>query len=263
MDVDYIKLAEANRLIAACTEKIKRIRKDKKNKLLLNEHNVGYRYGFFYFVKFLTEKQKLAQKFLGKFYTENRDKMLYPASVESFLIRQYVPAIYHEIGKKKGKIDSMAELKQFCMEGLRNSVWKYTREDIKFTTFAINGIRNNITIYKKRVSREKKDSKWSRISLFSDCNSSGSSGSLFKDSFENSIIDPRMNEVTISIVDFLQTIAPQAKITEKQMFEINNFVAIKKSRPTDFRTLNMAKKKIKQFIVDNPQAIPEFARIVG
>jgi len=197
MDVDYIKLAEANRLIAACTEKIKRIRKDKKNKLLLNEHNVGYRYGFFYFVKFLTEKQKLAQKFLGKFYTENRDKMLYPASVESFLIRQYVPAIYHEIGKKKGKIDSMAELKQFCMEGLR------------------------------------------------------------------SIIDPRMNEVTISIVDFLQTIAPQAKITEKQMFEINNFVAIKKSRPTDFRTLNMAKKKIKQFIVDNPQAIPEFARIVG
>jgi len=41
--------------------------------------------------------------------------------------------------------------------GLRESVWKYQRADIKFSTYAINGLRNNIIFFKRRYNKNKKE----------------------------------------------------------------------------------------------------------
>ena len=258
MDVDYNKLAEGNRIVLLCRDKINTIRKDKNKKNFLDQFNVGYKFSFFYLIKFLKHNQDVAQKVLGNIYSDNKSKMLYADSVESFLIKQYIPAVYYEMGKKKVMVEGMPDMYQFCLEGLRNSVWKYTREDIKFSTFAINGIRNNICIFRKRAAKDKRTNKWNKVSLFIDFQSGNA-----KESFEHEIVDQKDNSPVISIFDFLKSIAPLAKFTEKQMFEISNYVAIRKTKQTDHGVLNNAKRKIIKFIGENPEIIPQFAKVIG
>ena len=65
MDVDYNKLAEGNRIVLLCRDKINTIRKDKNKKNFLDQFNVGYKFSFFYLIKFLKHNQDVAQKVLG------------------------------------------------------------------------------------------------------------------------------------------------------------------------------------------------------
>ena len=47
------------------------------------------------------------------------------------------------------------------------------------------------------------------------------------------------------------------------MFEISNYVAIRKTKQTDHGVLNNAKRKIIKFIGENPEIIPQFAKVIG
>ena len=156
MDIDYKKLASSNIILSKWKASLDNIKDETVKKNLKTSYNIGYNKSFFYYVMFFRNHSNVANKILGSCFKKDRSKMFYAEQVETPLICQYMPAIYSEFRNKRIPEDIREEMFQNCLLGLRESVWKYARHDIKFSTYAINGIRNNIVFYRRQKSDSRK-----------------------------------------------------------------------------------------------------------
>lgn len=256
MEIDYKKLASSNSLLAKWKLALDSI-EDKSLKRDLKSYNLGYKKNFFYYVNFFKNDYKVAEKILGPQFSKDRKKMFFAETVESELIMQYRPAIFSEFRSKKVTIDIMDEVFQNCLIGLRESVWKYARKDIKFSTYAINGIRNNIGFYRAQKSDAKKKLNDVAISFsqFAQLDSEAS--------FEAQIPDERSNEKCLPVFDFIMSIAQDARLTHKHIDEMKIYVEDKRNRKVNFGILKTAKKRLIAYIEKNPHIVPEFEKLVG
>lgn len=257
MEIDYKKLAFSNSLIAKWKLVLDSIQDESVKRDLKASYNLGYNKNFFYYVNFFKNHSNKASKILGSQFAKDKKKMFFAETVETELILQYRPAIYAEFRNKRITVDIREEIFQHCLIGLRESVWKYARSDIKFSTYAINGIRNNIGFYRSQRSDAKK--KWDDVvTSFSQLTQSDS-----EPSFETCIEDKRDHDKCLPVFDFILSIAKDAALTKQHINEIKYYVAEKRTRKVDFGLLKTAKKRLVAFIEKNPHIVPEFDKLVG
>jgi hypothetical protein len=84
----------------------------------------------------LISGKKLKEKFISDF-----DVMFYAAEIENDLFKQYRPTIFSIIRRFSVKNQETKEkLFDVGTLALRGAIWRYNREEVKFVTYAMNGI---------------------------------------------------------------------------------------------------------------------------
>ena len=221
IQIDYAKLSKSNQLFFNWKNKIHDLMMQSNMKQERQLYQLGYNRNFYYYVKFFKNNTQIAAKYLGKKFVKDMPKMFFAETIENDLIVQYVPAIYSEMSKHTIPPMLWQDLYDYLLIGLRDSVWRYSREDIKFSTYAINGLRNNIRFFMSNSARERRMSKSAGI-LFSDMN-------LYEDengspAFEKAVVDERKDIDRLEIADTVRHIAVKANVTPQQMDAINFYI---------------------------------------
>jgi len=253
MDIDYKRLAQENKALFVWKQKIHSIMLKEEMHDVRAKYNLGYTRNFFYYVKFFKNNYHVAKKYLGAKFAKQYDSLFYAEQVEDALIRQYIPAVYAEMGKRVKNPAIWEELFQYLLLGLRESVWRYSREDIKFITFAINGIRNNIKFFmadKNKVGRRLKNQQVT----FSDFarNQENKFGCNFEDYIEG---DHDFSKKT-EIMDMVRFVADNSNLTDLQRNVVDEYL---KTGIITTDVLHAARKKMVKFVRKNPDQFAELA----
>lgn len=94
-----------------------------------------------------------------KEFSKDRTKMFYAFKVEDQLIRKFHRAVYHVMKRFRVKNKNLFDdLSSLGFQTVRSSIWRYSKSDVKLSTFVFNGL---ICAYRgmlshRQVARNKK-----------------------------------------------------------------------------------------------------------
>jgi hypothetical protein len=250
--VDYKKLAGSNLKLLGWADKVRLHAKDNKDFRVV--YGLNAKSNIQKVVRFFKKHKKEAVALLGRKFEREYKSLFYASSVENDLIIQFLPAIHKALNDHKISQNEYDDFQSELMFSLRHSVWMYTRSDIKFTTYAINGIKKNI-IYLKIDAAEERVKK--NYVLFDDYRGFISDG--VETPFEEIAVDnSKPVEPETNFVEFIERVCDEAKLTDIQKEHIKTFytggVA---SKYTFFAT----RKKLKKYVLNNLETLPRMEDI--
>ena len=248
-DVDYKKLAKANLKLLFWRDKVRE--HAKSNKDFRITHNMNAKSNIQKVVRFFKKHKKEAVALLGKKFEREYKSLFYAFSVENDLITQFIPAIYKVIAIHGVRKDYHDDFFSELMISLRDSVWMYTRPEIKFTTYAINGIKKNI-IYLKINAAE--DMVRKNYILYDDFK-----GNDVESPFEELAVDKaKPIDYETTFAEFIDRVCEEAKLTPIQKEHIQNFY---KDGIASKYTFFVTRKKLKKYVLDNLENLPRMENI--
>jgi len=248
-DVDYKKLAKANLKLLFWRDKVRE--HAKSNKDFRIAHNMNAKSNIQKVVRFFKKHKKEAVALLGKKFEREYKSLFYAFSVENDLIKQFIPAIYKVITAHGVRKDYHDDFFSELMISLRDSVWMYTRPEIKFATYAINGIKKNI-IYLKINAAE--DMVRKNYILYDDFK-----GNDVESPFEELAVDKaKPIDYETTFAEFIERVCEEAKLTPIQKEHIHNFY---KDGIASKYTFFVTRKKLKKYVLDNLENLPRMENI--
>lgn len=255
-EVDYKKLAKTNRKLAFWIESLKSKMVGEKKKLVMKSIGQSYKLNYLYYVKFFKEHKSTAVSLLGSKFAKDYNGLFYSEEIENDLIRQYIPAIYNKMNRTKIHPHLFEDCVAALLVGLRESVWKYQREDIKFCTYAIKGIENNLIFFKRQHSRNNKSTTVMQYYIEDFFYDHDTKNQDRLDILVDSSV-PKQDQINIR--DFIISIHVKADISPAQLRSI--FAQIE-GQPYDSKTFRKAKDKIALYISENRESLPELEEII-
>lgn len=254
--VDYKKLAKSNSRLAYWINILKSKMTGETKKLVMNTLGQSYKLNYLYYIKFFKSHKLLAENILGRKFSKEHNTLFYSEEIENDLIVQYIPALHHEMNKNKVSPSLVEDCVAALLLGLRESVWKYQRADIKFSTYAINGLRNNIIFFKKRYNKNKKEN-MPREYFIEEFFMHGQENSHDRlDILADSSAD---FQDKVNIFDFIKSIQMDADISPAQ---IKSVFSQLQGKPYDSKTFKKAKLKLSAFITENREKLPDMEQII-
>lgn len=253
MAIDYKKLARSNTINLKWRDKlINKIRsnyKDPKIKLLKASLPAV---NFFGMMMFFKNNKKEAAKLFGPNFLKDYKDMFYAAEIENELIKQYIPAIYSILRNKKINPILFDELINQMICGFREVVWRFNREDLQFSTYAITSLKNNFCYEISNLTNKKKN-KFQRSVLVTDklkdCFSSFSGRSTEQDFMDK-----------IPLSNFMERIINEVKFSKAQK---NCLIKFLNKQSYIHKTMKQVKEIIKKHITEQDLLMPQMEEIVA
>jgi hypothetical protein len=237
-DIDYVKLAKANTLVKKWREKTISLINDKNRKMFSDAFGIRKINTTVYFVRFFKKHYKEAVNLLGKQFARDYKKMFYAETVENELIKKFIPAVYSWLGKMKISGEDFEDVFSEMLLAVRNSVWMYTRSDIMFTTYAINGIKAGIPFAISRINEKKS---LNRTVSFEELTKNSDESADFAGSIED---HRQQKDSDYEVKEFLEKICSEANLTVKQREVIEKFL---KTGETDKFLFYDTRKRLRKF----------------
>lgn len=110
------------------------------------EHFEIHNYKYLNFVYTLEKNkeiyiEKLKTQKLRKQFEKDCKTMFFAKEIENDLILQYKPMVYHVLRRFKIDSDEVYDCAlSVGLQSLRGAIWRYSRDSIKFITYAMNGV---------------------------------------------------------------------------------------------------------------------------
>jgi len=248
MDINYKKLAKQNIIINKWVTDLTNIIKSKSQHEKMKQLGLCFHSCFFTKVFFLLENSE-AEKILGESFIKEKKKIGKPYAweIENQLITQYIPGIWSRFRLRNvaSKFENnFDDIYQFVLNGIRESVWKYQRPDIKFVTYCLNGMDNNIIIFHKRSTNRNVNKVFNFLSYTRPNDDS---------SIEESIADYRSTK--INPVNFIQSLYGPAGLNEKETEAIDIYLS---GHCVDLKCVFSAKKKLFKYVSSHLNELPDY-----
>ncbi len=247
MEIDYAKLAKANNLVFKWRNKLKSHINKKNIKFFSQTYGLRPVSGTLIYVKFFTKNYKEAVNILGSEFEKEYKDLFYAFEIENDLIKQYQPAIYRygmqRLFSNKGKRNEyeVDELESYLLLCLRDCVWNYREENIKFSTFAISSIKKNSRFFFGNASRNRSSCPYP---MYEDMKIRNKSGTPLD--FSEVIVSNAKTETgALESSAVIEKLCDLAGITDRQRSEITKYV--KTGEYSKF-TFFVARKALREFV---------------
>ena len=257
MEIDYKKLAQSNKVLLRWKNKLLDNINTNNKKFFYDTYGIRRNSNIIKIAMMFKKYHKECCNLLGPNFSKDKSKMFYAEKVEDQLISQYIPAIILEMKKANIKDNETEEIYSGLLIHLRSSVWMYTRSNIKFCTFAINGIRSSVKFARAQIYKKSKAKGFMKTFLFEDMPSSCETESakdficVDNNSIEHGHVDS---------IDFINSICKEAKLTTLQKDAIFDF--IKNGNSLNYKqAFFVAKRVLKKYIQKNTETITHISEI--